>query len=144
MGLIPESRRSPRGGHGNPLQYSYLENFKDRGTWQAKVHSCRRVGHHWSNLACNMLCIYQQFNSINIYQVSTICQITTGHGRPKIFWEKKNGWGWVSECNLDSGMASWSMWCLQWWESSLVKTDGEGRFRQTKRERKIGKRDKTA
>ena len=26
MGLIPELERSPRGGHGNPLQYSCLEN----------------------------------------------------------------------------------------------------------------------
>ena len=24
--LIPVSRRSPGGGHGNPLQYSYMEN----------------------------------------------------------------------------------------------------------------------
>ena len=25
-------------GHGNPLQYSCLENPMDRGTWQATVH----------------------------------------------------------------------------------------------------------
>ena len=37
-GSIPESGRSPGGGHGNPLQYSYLENFMDRGAWQATVH----------------------------------------------------------------------------------------------------------
>ena len=37
-GLIPESRRSPGGRHGNPLQYSCLENSMDRGTWQATVH----------------------------------------------------------------------------------------------------------
>ena len=30
-GLIPESGRSPGGEHGNPLQYSYLENAMDRG-----------------------------------------------------------------------------------------------------------------
>ena len=28
--LIPESGRSPGGGHGNPLQYSCLENSVDR------------------------------------------------------------------------------------------------------------------
>ena len=38
MGLIPESGRSPGGGHGNPLQYSYLENPRDRGAWWATVH----------------------------------------------------------------------------------------------------------
>ena len=30
--------RSPGGGHGNPLQYSYLENSMDRGAWEATVH----------------------------------------------------------------------------------------------------------
>ena len=33
---IPESERSPGGRHGNPLQYSCLEN-PDRGAWQATV-----------------------------------------------------------------------------------------------------------
>ena len=37
--LIPGSGRSPRGGRGNPLQYSCLENLMDRGAWQAVV--CR-------------------------------------------------------------------------------------------------------
>ena len=32
-GLIPGSGRSPGGGHGNPLQYSCLENLMDRGAW---------------------------------------------------------------------------------------------------------------
>ena len=31
MGLIPGLRRYPEGGHGNPLQYSCLENPIDRG-----------------------------------------------------------------------------------------------------------------
>ena len=35
---IPGSGRSPGGGHGNPLQYSCLENLIDRGTWQTTVH----------------------------------------------------------------------------------------------------------
>ena len=29
LGSIPGSRRSPGGGHGNPLQYSFLENPMD-------------------------------------------------------------------------------------------------------------------
>ena len=36
-GLIPGSGRSPGGGHGNPLEYSCLENPMDRGAWQAIV-----------------------------------------------------------------------------------------------------------
>ena len=38
VGLIPWSGRSPGGGHGNPLQYSCLENSMDRGVWSATVH----------------------------------------------------------------------------------------------------------
>ena len=35
---IPGSSRSPGRGHGNPLQYSYLENLMNRGVRQAIVH----------------------------------------------------------------------------------------------------------
>ena len=38
VGLIPGLRRSPGGGHGNPLQYSCLENPMGRGAWWATVH----------------------------------------------------------------------------------------------------------
>ena len=34
----PGSGRSPGGGHANPLQYSCLENSKDRGAQPATVH----------------------------------------------------------------------------------------------------------
>ena len=48
---IPRSGGSPGEDHGNPLQYSCLENPTDRGVWQATVHRSQRVGHHWSDLA---------------------------------------------------------------------------------------------
>ena len=35
---VSGSGRSPREGHGNPLQCSCLENPMDRGAWQAAVH----------------------------------------------------------------------------------------------------------
>ena len=35
---VPGSGGSPGGGHGNPLQYSCLENPVDRGAWRAAVH----------------------------------------------------------------------------------------------------------
>ena len=38
IGSVPGSERSPGGGNGNPLQYSYLGNPMDRGTWWAAVH----------------------------------------------------------------------------------------------------------
>ena len=34
-GLIPGLRRSPGGGHGNPLQYSFLVNLLGREAWWA-------------------------------------------------------------------------------------------------------------
>ena len=37
-GSIPGLGRSPGEGHGNPLQYSCLENPMDRGAWWATVH----------------------------------------------------------------------------------------------------------
>ena len=42
---IPGSGKSPGGEHGNPLQYSCLENPMDRDSWQAVVHWSQRVGH---------------------------------------------------------------------------------------------------
>ena len=41
-GSVPGLGRSPGGGHGNPLQYSYLEDPMDRGAWQAIVHGIRK------------------------------------------------------------------------------------------------------
>ena len=38
VGSIPGSGRSPGGEHGNPLQYSCLENPMDSGTWWATVN----------------------------------------------------------------------------------------------------------
>ena len=44
-GSIPGLGRSPRGGNGNPLQYSCLGNPVDRGAWWATVHGVREVRH---------------------------------------------------------------------------------------------------
>ena len=45
MGSIPESERSPGEENGNPLQYSCLENFMDRGAWWVAVIGLQRVEH---------------------------------------------------------------------------------------------------
>ena len=36
--LIPGSGRSPGGGNDHPLQYSFLEDPRDRGVWWATVY----------------------------------------------------------------------------------------------------------
>ena len=43
VGSVSGLGRSPRGWHGNPLQYSCLENPVDRGAWQAAVPGLQRV-----------------------------------------------------------------------------------------------------
>ena len=51
MGSIPESGRSPGGGHGNPLQYSSLESPMNRGAQRVEVHGVAKVKYDWSDLA---------------------------------------------------------------------------------------------
>ena len=46
VGSTPRSGRSPGGGHGNPFQYSCLENPMDRGAWWAIVD---RVAKGWTH-----------------------------------------------------------------------------------------------
>ena len=62
-GSIPGSERSSGGGHGNPLQYSCLENSMDRGAWRATVHGVKESDKteatehaHWSCRGCVCVC----------------------------------------------------------------------------------------
>ena len=49
QGFDPRSGQSCRGGNGNPLQYSCLENSIDRGDWRAiQSIGLQRVGHNWA------------------------------------------------------------------------------------------------
>ena len=43
MGSIPGLGRAPRGGHGNPLQYSCLENPMERGAWWSSPSDCKEL-----------------------------------------------------------------------------------------------------
>ena len=47
-GSIPGSGRSPGEGHGNPLQYSCLENCMERGAWWFTVHGVEKC---WTQLS---------------------------------------------------------------------------------------------
>ena len=53
LGSITGSGRSPREGHGNPLQYSCLENSIERGAWCATVHEVAKSQTRLSMQACN-------------------------------------------------------------------------------------------
>ena len=58
VGSILGSARSHGGGHGNPLQYSCLENPIDGGAWRATVHGVTKsqtglhTHAHVRHLAC--------------------------------------------------------------------------------------------
>ena len=49
---IPGLWKSPGGGNGNPLQYSWLENSMDRGAWRATVHRAAMSQTPLSDLGC--------------------------------------------------------------------------------------------
>ena len=91
-GSIPGLRRSPGGGHGNPLQYSCLENPMDRGAWRATVQGSHRVRHDWSDLAhmhlwpifskfgkhCSVKICYLDFGSLKYH-----FRVSHGHRKAK-------------------------------------------------------------
>ena len=56
-GLIPGLGRSSGGGHGNPVQYSCLENPMDRGAWWVSVHRVAKGQTQQSNWA-SMLVLF--------------------------------------------------------------------------------------
>ena len=58
-GSISELRRSPGGGHGHPLQYSWLDNPMDREAWQVIVHGVARSQTQLNRLSMHtLLCKY--------------------------------------------------------------------------------------
>jgi len=68
MGSIPGLGWSPGRRHGNPLQYSCLENSMGRRTWQATVH---RVTKNWTLLKLLSTHISHQltfFPSFQLYE----------------------------------------------------------------------------
>ena len=67
---IPGLGRSPGEEHGNPLQYSCLENPMDRRAWWATVH---RIAKSQTRV--------KQLSTINIYQDLSDCQTLVGLAR---------------------------------------------------------------
>ena len=51
MGFISGLGRSPGGGHGNPLHYSWIENPMDRGTWRAIAHRVAKGHTQWKQFS---------------------------------------------------------------------------------------------
>ena len=71
LGSIPGSGRSPGEYSGSPLQYSCLENPKDRGAWQAAVHGIANSQTQLSNNAS--LHVDENRKAAQNYILITLC-----------------------------------------------------------------------
>ena len=69
-GSIPGLGRSPRGGNGNPLQYSCLENSMDRGAWWATVHG---VAKSWTQLSTHAFLPFPHDGSTCVTELCFSC-----------------------------------------------------------------------
>ena len=63
------SRRSPGGGHGNSLQYSWLENPMDRGALRATTHRVTKSRTQLKQLSTHSLTIPILFFSNSLKRV---------------------------------------------------------------------------
>ena len=85
MSLIHVSRRSPREGHGHPLQYSYLESPTERGAWWATVHGVAKSQTQLKQLSTHA-CTYKDI-AIS-YRYSYIPHITSVDSWGSIYYLK--------------------------------------------------------
>ena len=62
---IPGLGRSPGGGNGNPLQYSFLGNPMDRGAWQGTVHGVTQESDRTEQLSTHAsVCTHTQIHHL--------------------------------------------------------------------------------
>ena len=86
FGSIPGSGRSSGGGHGNPLQYSCLENPMHRGTLaMLGPIGSQRVWHDCSDFACMRPMVY-----LNNHPCTTGVRFRTSAGSSNTYrWTRK-------------------------------------------------------
>ena len=98
--LIPGLGKSPGGGHGNPLQYSCLENPLDIGAWWATVHRLSK-GRAWlkwpSSSSTIFLFIYGCAGSLLLHGLFSTCV----------------KWGLLSSCSVWASLCS-DFFCGAW------------------------------
>ena len=77
--------RSLREGNGNPLQYSCLENPKDRGAWRATTHGVaksrtrlKRLGMH---ATCQMTSPQSQVAAYHLFCLTKMNHRNLNHNR---------------------------------------------------------------
>ena len=128
---------SPGGGHGNPLQYSFLENPMDRGALRATVHRVPESRNDWATntftftlratgywpVTCNgVLCLEKGADSPKELQGVDNEPIMEATGSESLTWEGRALQRGVQRC---CGLASVVMVYLRHWRYS-----GRGRWDQ--------------
>ena len=92
LGSIPGLERSPGRGHGNPLQYSCLENLMERGAWWSTVHGVAESDmNEWLSTAAHIviwLCLYLLWASLVPQMVKNLKQCRSGFD----LWVRKIPW----------------------------------------------------
>ena len=82
-GSIPGLGRSPGGGHGNPLQYSCLENPRTEEPVRLQTIGSQRVRHDWSDLAC----MHSPIILCQAEKTSLLRRISFQNGKKIKLWE---------------------------------------------------------
>ena len=68
MGSIIGSGRFPGGGHGNPLQYSWLENPMDREAWWPTIYRVAKIQTRLKQLSMHTRKHYINCMFINLFE----------------------------------------------------------------------------
>ena len=129
----PWVRKTPGGGHGNPLQHSSLENPMDKGAWLDMVH---RVAKSWTRLKWLSTCTHTH-----------ACTQTHTHARTHththIYFLQKStkagrgGWAvqrviiWTSTLDLYNSMLFWFFSWRRQWHPTPVLLPGKSHGRRS-------------
>ena len=108
LGLIPGLGRSLGEGNGYVLQYSCLENSRDRGAWSVTVHS---VAKSWMWLSdshfhfCSrFITIFPVKTTFHVVSENCLCHLWTWHPTPVLLPGKSHGWRSLVGCS------PWGRW----------------------------------
>jgi len=102
-GSIPGSGRSSGGGHGDPLQYSCLENPMDRGAWLARVH---RVAKSWTRLKRLSMHAHKSITSLSSRCLTSI-HLLSVFPTSTVEWVVKSPGSGMSEFQCSSPLVIW-------------------------------------
>ena len=102
VGSILGWGRSPGRGHGNPLQYSFLENPMDRGAWQAIVHRVKKSRMQLKRFSTHARLLQIFFPSLwFVFSFSWL-----SFAEQKFLFLVKSSWWMISLVNWDFGATS--------------------------------------